>query len=126
MMQYEVKTPQEYIQLLDEDWRREKLLTLREIIRAKAPNIIEGIHYKMLSYGDENGFAFHLNVQKNYVSLYVGNIEQIDPNGDLLKGINRGKGCIRFAKSISIAETRIEDFIQRAIDLWRQGEDLSC
>ena len=125
-MQYDVKTPKEYIQLLDEDWRKEKLLTLREIILTRYPDIVEGVHYKMLSYGDENSFAFHLNAQKNYVSLYVGNIEQIDPSGDLLKGINRGKGCIRFTKSISIPETRIEDFIQNAIDLWRQGEDLSC
>ena len=125
-MQYDVKTPEDYIHLLDEDWRKEKLLILRKIIRTKAPDIVEGIHYKMLSYGDDNGFAFHLNAQKNYVSLYVGNIEQIDPNGDLLKGISRGKGCIRFTKSIAISETRIEAFIEKAIDLWRQGEDLSC
>ena len=125
-MQYDVETPKDYIQLLNQDWRREKLLALRDIIRTKAPDILEGIHYKMLSYGDDRGFVFHLNVQKNYVSLYVGNIEKIDPTGDLLNGINRGKGCIRFTKSVSIPETRIEDFIENAIDLWRHGEDLSC
>ena len=115
-MQYDVETPKDYIQLLNQDWRREKLLALRDIIRTKAPDILEGIHYKMLSYGDDRGFVFHLNVQKNYVSLYVGNIEKIDPTGDLLNGINRGKGCIRFTKSVSIPETRIEDFIENAID----------
>ena len=125
-MQYDVTTPTEYIRLLDDDWRKEKLLTLRELIQTKAPDIVEGIHYKMLSYGDDNGFAFHLNVQRHYVSLYVGNIEKIDPDGELLKGVNRGKSCIRFTKSISITETRIEEFIQKAIDLWRHGENLSC
>ena len=125
-MQYDVKTPEEYIHLIDQDWRREKLLILRELIRTKAPNIVESIHYKMLGYGDDKSFLFHLNAQRNYVSLYVGNLDQIDPNGELLRGLNRGKGCIRFTKSVSITGTRIEDFIEQAIYLWMQGKDLSC
>lgn len=125
-MQYDVTTPKEYIHLLDQDWRREKLLVLRELIRTKAPDIVESIHYKMLSYGDNKGFVFHLNVQRNYVSLYVGSIDKIDTSGDLLRGLNIGKGCIRFTKSVSIAETGIEDFIEKAIRLWKQGKDLSC
>ncbi|MDJ0703376.1 MAG: DUF1801 domain-containing protein [Leptolyngbyaceae cyanobacterium MO_188.B28] len=119
-------TPKEYIEVIDDDWRKEKLLALRVIIQKKAPDIFEGIHFKMLSYGGDNRFAFHLNVQRNYVSLYVGDIEKVDPDGELLKGINRGKGCIRFTKSVSITETRIEEFIEKAIDLWRQGADLNC
>ena len=125
-MQYDVTTPKEYINAIDDDWRKEKLLALREIIQTKAPEIAEGIHYKMLSYGDDNRFAFHLNAQRNYVSLYVGNIDKIDPSGELLKGVNRGKGCIRFTKSVFITGTQIEAFIEKAIDLWRQGENLNC
>ena len=64
-MQYNVNTPAEYLDALDNDWRREKLLQLRNIIHAKAPNLKEGIEYKMLNYYDEKGTVFHLNAQKN-------------------------------------------------------------
>jgi uncharacterized protein YdhG (YjbR/CyaY superfamily) len=125
-MQYEAKTPSEYMEMLEDDWRREKLEQLRSIIKAKAPEFEEGINYKMLSYGDDKGVVFHLNAQKNYVSLYVGDAKKVDPDGSLLAGIDVGKGCIRFKKSVSIAETRIDEFVERSVDLWNQGEDLSC
>ncbi len=75
-MQYDVKTPSEYIKVLNDDWRREKLEEVRALIKSKAPSLSEGINYKMLSYGDKNGNVFHLNAQKHYVSLYVGNVEK--------------------------------------------------
>ncbi|MEE9326474.1 MAG: DUF1801 domain-containing protein [Cocleimonas sp.] len=125
-MQYDAKTPSEYIEILDDDWRREKLEELRVLIKLKAPSLFEGINYKMLSYGDENSNVFHLNAQKHYVSLYVGNVGIIDPDGELLKGINIGKSCIRFNKSLSLSDTRIEEFIERAVQLWRQGADIEC
>ena len=125
-MQYDAKTPSEYIEILDNDWRREKIEELRVLIKLKAPSLFEGINYKMLSYGDENSNVFHLNAQKHYVSLYVGNVGKIDPDGELLKGINIGKSCIRFNKSLSLSDTRIEEFIERAVQLWEQGTDLEC
>ncbi len=125
-MQYDVKTPSEYIDKLENDWRLEKLEELRVLIRSKAPNMSEGINYKMLSYGDANGIVFHLNAQKNYVSLYVGNSHKIDPDGELLQGLDTGKGCIRFKKSVAISETRIAEFIERAVVLWNQGSDIAC
>jgi len=125
-MQYDVNTPAEYLEALEDDWRREKLQNLRKIILSKAPELGESIQYKMLGYGDNEETIFHLNAQKNYVSLYVGNTKKIDQHGDLLKDLDIGKGCIRFKKSISISDTRIEEFIERTIDLWRNGEDTSC
>ncbi len=125
-MQYDAKTPSEYIKILNDDWRREKLEEVRALIKSKAPSLSEGINHKMLSYGDKNGNVFHLNAQKNYVSLYVGNVGKIDPDGELLKGINIGKSCIRFNKSLSISSTRIEEFIERAVQLWNQGADIEC
>ena len=125
-MQYDVKTPAEYMDALEDDWRREKLENLRTLIKSKAPNISEGINYKMLSYGDDTGTLFHLNAQKQYVSLYVGNAKKVDPDGSLLQGLNVGKGCIRFKKSVSIADTRIDEFIERSIDMWQRGEDIYC
>ncbi len=126
MMLYEAQNPTEYLELLEKDWRREKLLQLRTIIFAQAPNLIEGIHYKMLGYSDEKGVLFHLNAQKNYVSLYVGDAQKIDPTGALLQGMDVGKGCVRIKKKIALADTQIEAFISRAVELWRDGADLSC
>jgi len=125
-VQYEADSPQQYMAMLEADWRRERLLILRDLIRNHGPNLVEGIKYKMLVYGDEKRFLFGLNAQKNYVSLYVGDAMKIDPDGSLLVGIDVGKSCIRFTKSKTIANTRIGEFIQRAVeDFHRSGKDKS-
>lgn len=125
-MQYDVRTPEEYLASLADDWRRETLQELRSVIIAHGAHLVEGIDYKMLSYRDERGILFSLNAQKNYVSLYVGNAEKVDPDGSLLRGLNVGKGCIRFAKSIAVAATHIEAFIERAIQMRQSGQDTEC
>jgi len=125
-VQYDVQTPEEYLNALDDDWRRSTLLELRALVKACAPELVEGISYKMLSYGDGERFVFGLNAQKHYVSLYVGDIRKIDPDGVLLAGLNVGKGCIRFTKSKPVAKTRVAEFIERAVELWRRGEDVDC
>ena len=80
----------------------------------------------MLSYSDSAGVLFQLNAQKIYVSFYVGDTKKVDPEGILLEGLNHGKGCIRFKKSIDIAETRIDEFIEKVLKLRAEGKDLSC
>lgn len=125
-MQYNADTPQAYMDLLEDDWRRAKLEHIRALIQEKAPHLKEGIEYKMLQYADEKGSVFHLNAQKNYVGLYVGDIKKIDPNDELLKGIDKGKGCVRIKKTNMISDTDIGAFIERAITLRAQGTDIEC
>ena len=125
-MQYEVTTPAEYFAALEDDWRRSTLMEIRRIIQEKGPDIQEGIQYKMLSYSDSRGVIFCLNAQRQYVSLYVGTAAKVDPQGVLLDGIDVGKGCIRFKKSTVVSETRIDEFIEKAIAMWRAGEDIDC
>lgn len=122
----DTKTPSDYIDQLDDDWRREKLQSIRAIIKKHAPQLEERIHYKMLGYGIGDNFVFHLNAQRGYVSFYVGNASDVDPSGELLKGLNVGKGCIRFSKSKKISETRIDEFIAHAFDMWSKGEETDC
>ena len=50
----------------------------------------------------------------------------IDPDGELLRGLDMGKGCIRFKKSTSVSESRIDEFIGRAVTLWDRGADIGC
>ena len=125
-MQYDAKTPAESLRLLDDDWRRETLLELRTLLLEFEPGIEESVHYRMLGYGKGEDFVFHLNAQKGYVSLYCGDASKIDPEGTLLAGLNVGKGCIRFSKSRRVADTRIDEFIHRAVQRWKAGEDVGC
>ncbi len=125
-MQYDAQTPKEYLELLDADWRKDKLLDIRRMILDNAPELEESIKYKMLSYGDGSEDIFGLNAQKHYVSLYVGNIDKIDSASTLLEPFSLGKGCIRVRKSVDIHKTELEEFIKAVIDIWRSGGDTSC
>ncbi len=125
-MQYNADTAEAYMDQLEDDWRREKLEHVRALIKDSAPHLKEGIEFKMLRYADDKGSVFHLNAQKNYVGLYVGDIKKIDPNDELLKGIDKGKGCVRIKKTNTISDTNIGAFIERTITLRAQGIDIEC
>jgi uncharacterized protein YdhG (YjbR/CyaY superfamily) len=126
LMQYEVSTPEKYLDVLDEDWRKEKLQFVRELILSNGPDLEEGIEYKMLSYGIGDKKAFHLNAQKGYVSLYVGNIDKINDARSMLEPFDMGKGCIRIKKSIDLKETELEAFISKTLAFWKAGGDIDC
>lgn len=125
-MQYDAKNYEEYIEMLEEDWRKEKLLAIRQMILAYAPELEEVIRYKMLNYGKDDHYIFALNAQKHYVSLYVGTIDKVENAEVLLAGYNYGKGCIRVKKTIKMEDTGLEQFIHKTIDKWRAGEDTDC
>ena len=124
-MQYDVEKPEDYLSALEKDWRKELLLEIRSILLGSG-ELSESISYKMLGYSDDEGTLFHLNAQKNYVALYLGDINKVDPSGELLKGIDCGKGCVRFKKSTKIGDTKVADFISLAITKWKNGEDVVC
>lgn len=125
-MQYDAKNAEEYLELLEDDWRKEKLLMIRQIIFAYAPELEETIRYKMLNYGKDAIYIFALNAQKHYVSLYVGTINKVENAESLLAGYDYGKGCIRIKKSIKIDDTGLKQFIHKTIDMWRAGDDIAC
>ncbi|KAB7667718.1 iron chaperone [Bacillus sp. B1-b2] len=125
-MQYDAKNSEEYLELLEDDWRKEKLLVIRKMIVDYAPEMEEEIRYKMLNYGKDDNYVFALNAQKHYVSLYVGTIDKVKNAEALLAGYNYGKGCIRVKKSLKMEDTGLEQFIQKTVDMWCAGEDTAC
>lgn len=125
-MQSAARTPAEYLESLEDDWRRETLEALREMLTAEAPDAVEDIGYGMLSYTLGDRALFHLHTQKNYVSLYVGDTRKIDPEGTMLAGLDLGKGCIRFKKSVQVEQTGIQTFIAEAARMARAGLDTYC
>ncbi len=125
-MQYDVLTPADYLEALPEDWRKETVLLLRSIITRQQPALKEQIEYKMLAYALKDKTVFHLNAQKNYVSLYVGNIAKVEGSDTLLRGLDCGKGCIRIRKSVRLEDTDLEAFIARSVALYAEGGDADC
>ena len=125
-MLYDVKTPKEYLGLLEDDWRKELILEIREMILSNDSVLKEDIQYKMLCYGEEESILFYLNAQKAYVSLYVGDISKIENSRKLLREFDLGKGCIRVKKGINLQETGLEQFIIDCLKAWRAGKDLGC
>lgn len=125
-MQYKAKTPQEYLQKLEDDWRKSKLESIRQLIKHVWPESIEGIEYSMLAYGDGSKNIFHLNAQKAYVALYVGDIDKVENSETLLEGLDTGKGCIRIRKTLELSETGLSDFISQVIKLHQAGGNKDC
>ncbi|NND35478.1 MAG: DUF1801 domain-containing protein [Saprospiraceae bacterium] len=125
-MLYDAKTPNEYLKKLEKDWRRDKLLQVREMIGQKGPELSEVIEYKMLSYKYGDKLIFSLNAQQNYVSLYVGNVDKVENARKLLKEFNIGKGCVRIKKSIDLATSNLEKFIDMTIEIYRKGGEVDC
>lgn len=125
-MQYHANTPSEYLESLEDDWRKEKVVELRDMITSTNSDIEESIEYKMLNYKLKGVSVFHLNAQKNYVSLYVGDICKIESGNELLAGLDTGKGCIRIKKSIEIDETKLDEFIMNTIQMVESNKDISC
>lgn len=125
-MLYDVKTPSEYLESLEDDWRKSHLLRIRDMILEAAPKIVERINYKMLAFGSDADELFHLNAQQAYVSLYVGNIETIDPDRALLSAYSLGKGCIRFRKTSDLDDPGLKTFIDRALGLYGGGNAVDC
>jgi len=125
MVNYAAKSPEEYLSVIDHDWRYETLTKLRAIILELAPEWEEVIDYNMLGYGPPEDPVMHLNAQKGYVGLYVGNVKTVDPDGSILGPMNNGKGCVRFKKRNAIGD-EARAFIHRYLELKNQGIELGC
>ena len=125
-MQYTADNPTEYMQHLEDDWRKEVLNQVRSMILSNSACAGEVIEYNMLAYKFADSVLFHLNAQRNYVSLYVGNINKIQGGREMLESLDLGKGCIRIKKSVSLQDTNLEGFINRVVDKWKAGNDISC
>jgi len=104
-MQYDAATPVKYLAMIDDDWRRERLLTIREML-LEIPGIAEGMAYGMLQYNVDGEVFAHLNAQKAYVGVYLGELDRFDPGAEIRAGMNFGKSCLRVRKRDDLAVVR--------------------
>ncbi len=109
-MQYDAETPENYLELLDADWRRETLLEIRRAMLAVS-GVEEGIGHGMLQYRRGGEVFAHLNAQKGYVGVYLGELERLDPGGAMRGGMSCGKTCLRVRKrdGATVARRLIEE-----------------
>ena len=98
-------SPDEYLRVLPDDWRKERLLHVREMLLAQ-PGATEGMRYGMLGYDLNEKHLAVMNVQRRYVSLYMDSLSDLDPNGDLLEGMDYGRACLRIKKTTDMARVR--------------------
>lgn len=125
MVIYAAETPEEYLAVIEQDWRFDTLAKLRKIIMEIAPDWEEVINYGMLGYGPAGSPTLHLNAQKSYVGLYVGDVKVVDPDGSILGPMDCGKGCVRFKKKNPV-DGRARAFLKRYVAMKRDGAELGC
>lgn len=113
-MIHEAATPKEYLSVLVEDWRKERLLEIRDLFLT-VPGATEGMKYKMLHYSVGTQSLGILNAQKGYVAIYMDDLSKLDPDGSLLAGLDCGKSCVRVKKKTDLG--KIEALLARRIEL---------
>ncbi len=77
--------------------RKEALSKFRKLCREILVGYDEIMAYKMPAYTRDNAVEIGFASQKNFIAFYVAIHEVMLSNEDLLKGLNHGKGCIRYA-----------------------------
>jgi uncharacterized protein YdhG (YjbR/CyaY superfamily) len=125
-MQYDVNSVNDYLDALESDWRKEKLLQVRTLLMECFPELEEGINYKMLCYRFNDEPVFHLNAQQKFIGFYVGDIQKIDPTNQIGEHFNVGKGCVRISKTKQVVEGPFKTFVLNATAHVKSGKDHSC
>ena len=78
--------------------RQTALARLRTLCLETLSGYEERMEYGMPVYARNGVGEVSFASQKQYISLYIPKMEVLDAHRDLLKGINMGKGCIRYRK----------------------------
>lgn len=98
-MQSTAKNVSEYLDQVPAE-RKAVLTKLRKLCRASLKGFEETMMYGMPVYARNGQAEVSFASQKNYIALYFLKKDVMDSHRDLLnvKGVNLGKGCIRYTK----------------------------
>jgi uncharacterized protein YdhG (YjbR/CyaY superfamily) len=114
-VQSKAATVSQYLDELPEE-RRAALAKLRKLVRKLAPDAVESMQYGMPGYsmGD---LLFALAARKGYLALYVCDPAAVEAHRAGLKGLNCGKGCIRFRSldelPLDVVSAILQDAVRR-------------
>ncbi len=77
--------------------RKEALTKLRQLCREVLKGYEEGMAYGGPTYMKDKGIEIGFASQKNHICFYCLIHQVMLDNKELLKGLNHGKGCIRYS-----------------------------
>lgn len=120
-MKSEAKNVSEYLKEVPQE-RVVALNKIRELCLLHLPNHEESMNYKMPSYKRNNQVEVAFASQKQHICVYFLIHEVMLKNQDLLRGLNHGKGCIRYANPKKI------DFsiIKKLLEETEKSENTIC
>ncbi len=96
------------------DHNKTSLAKLRQLIRETAPQASEMMKYNM-AYYEYKGMLCAFAAQKDYLSFYVLDDEQLEKYRDELSTLKISKGCIRFQKVTDFPETIVRQIVAEAV-----------
>lgn len=94
-MKSKAKNVTEYLNEVPEE-RKEALQKLRALCLDILTNYEESMSYKMPSYKKNEIVEVAFASQKQHICVYILKHNVMLSNKELLKGLNHGKGCIRY------------------------------
>jgi len=100
-MKSEAKNVSEYLKEVPEE-RTTALNKIRELCLTHLPDHQESMAYKMPSYKRKDQVEVAFASQKQHICVYFLIHEVMLNNKENLKGLNHGKGCIRYSNPSKI------------------------
>lgn len=95
--------------------RRQCLHEMRRLCRETLAGYTEGMYYGMPGYSKDGVVEVGFNSQKNYISLYILKPAVMEANRPLLKGINCGKGCIRYSRPEAVDFSVVRKLLEETL-----------
>ncbi|MFA9288982.1 MAG: DUF1801 domain-containing protein [Weeksellaceae bacterium] len=128
----DAKTPQEYIEMIEEP-RRSEIIELDKLIQSTIPEkpfMMAGMlaygktHYKYASGREGDWSVIVLASQKNYLSLYAcatdGQHYLAEDYKNQLPKASIGKSCIRFKKLEHVDQTVLKEIITKSYEMMKK------
>ncbi len=93
---------------------RAALQDLRATIRAAAPAAEEEIRYKMPRF-TYRGLLVGLAARKGHLGFYVMSPSVLEGHADELRGIDVGKGCVRFSPTQPLPSALVRTLVKARV-----------
>jgi len=108
------KTVDEYLKEVPEK-RISAIKKLRQLCVTHLSEYEESMSYNMPSYTRDNQVEVAFASQKQHICVYILKHDVMLNNKEALKGINHGKGCIRFSSPAKIDFQLIGKLLQETV-----------
>lgn len=113
-MKSNAKTVDDYLEEVPEA-RLEALKKIRVLCLKHLPDYEESMAYHMPSYKKDGVVEVAFASQKQHICLYILKHDVMLANKEGLKGLNHGKGCIRYGNPKKIDYGFIEKLLRETV-----------